>query len=382
MYTSPHGITVPDGNDLIADAAEQFKQMADSIDGTLDAFPASITDVVTDAKTAAEKARDEAEQFAAQGGQLQDEGISRLLRDPNSSSSKALNGDVALWIGDSFTEGYQASSPAKRFTTLVSQKMNWSEVNVAVGGSGFIEPGPKEMNYLAQAQQASSQGIEPDVILISGGQNDASQDPSSAAGAFFDYLTTTWPLARIVVIPGTWNAKAVEPRILTHATAVIAAARSRHIEVLPGAWTWLHGRPELIASDSTHPNDAGYKVMAEWIVQGLLHNLTLPTIPAVTVSGASNYTADGSILKCSDGIVTFSGWFNKSSNAAYLDKVCTLPVWAAPSKALFVQLFTNGGNNTVLGKVETDGAVTLATFPQGVSSKQVIIPPTTWNLAQ
>lgn len=380
--TNRHAIRYPGGTDLVKYASQQFKAMAESIDDNIDDLPDEITAKVTQASQDTKKWRDEAETFAAEGGALQDAALATLIRRQGSETRKALDGDVCLWLGDSFTQGYQASSPAKRYSRLVSDRMGWVESNYAVGGSGYVAGGESSRNYLQQAQLAKQNGVEPDVIIVAGSQNDYTTDIYTAVVACLSYIKTTWPQARLICITSLWSAKSIPDYVLARDSDVYSGALSSGARIIPHGYQWLYGETSLIASDGTHPNDAGYRRIADIVIQALAGAESSLTHYHLPVTADPKFTATNVTLDIVSGIVTLSGWFDKNGNAAYLDTVCVLDSRAAPSHDRYISLFTNGGNNPILGKLTPNGILQLATWPQGISSKQVIIPPTSWRVGQ
>ncbi|WP_390134454.1 SGNH/GDSL hydrolase family protein [Bifidobacterium apicola] len=384
LETPRHHIKYPAGTDLVKNASSQFRAMAESIDDNVDALPAQITVKVDQATQDTKRWRDEAEQFAAKAGTLQDNAVAALIRKPDSATRKALAGSVCLWIGDSFTQGYMASSPSKRYSRLVSDQMGWIEVNYAVGGAGYIAPGEDNRNFLQQAKLAKSNGVEPDVVIVAGCQNDYNNPTYEAAVECLSWCKTTWPQARLVCITSLWCAKGVPDYVLARSTDATRAARVAGAQVIPYGYQWLYGDPTLVdTSGGNHPNDAGYRHIADMVIQGLNKGTAAANYDYLPVTPYSSFSVSYANLSITEGIVTFSAWFTKKgNNASFNDMICTLDKRAAPGKDQYIPLFTNGGNSTMLGKIYDNGILQLASWPQGVSSTQIIIPTVSWRVGQ
>ena len=89
---------------------------------------------------------------------------------------------VVAFLGDSYSKGIGASSNGKRWTTLVSAAMGWSELNLAEGGSGYTT------TYLGQKTDYSIKleviaAAQPDIVVVSGGRNDYEAGTSAVVGA-------------------------------------------------------------------------------------------------------------------------------------------------------------------------------------------------------
>jgi lysophospholipase L1-like esterase len=77
---------------------------------------------------------------------------------------------VAAFIGDSYTEGYAASSEDTRWTAIVSRRLGWVECNLGRGSTGYLTSSPKGPNYLGMIDQVVN--VRPDIVVVAGGQND------------------------------------------------------------------------------------------------------------------------------------------------------------------------------------------------------------------
>lgn len=357
------------------------------------AIPGPIGDVTPEARQArdearaardeAQKARDDALNAAEKG--VQDGTVARLIRSKESLTWRALHGGVCLWIGDSFTQGYMASNPSKRYSKLVSDAMGWQEVNYAVGGSGYLAGGELGRNYQQQATLARDNGVTPDIIIVAGCQNDYDAPTYVAAIKCFAFCQSAWPDARVVCIPSLWCAKPVPNYLLDRDYDAARAALESGVQVIGHGYQWLYGDTSLTDDQGgMHPNDAGYAVISRYVVQGLLGASTDVSYARLPTTVAAKYKDNLLHLSVADSIVSFSGWLDTKdgSSATYNDTVCTIDRRAAPSKELYVVFATNGGNSFLLGKINPNGVVQLASWPQGVSSRQVIIPPTTWRVGQ
>lgn len=190
-----------------------------------------------------------------------------------STSSRTIPDSVPVvaFMGDSYTKGIGASSNGKRWTTLVSAAMGWSELNLAEGGSGYAT------TYLGQKTDYSIKldviaAAQPDIVVVSGGRNDYEAGTSPVVGvtaaSLFESIKTLVPNAELIVTSPIWDSSMAPPDFATLVEAVKAAANSadaRHIALDEP----LAQHPWLLDLDGLHPNDAGYRVIAETVVTAM-----------------------------------------------------------------------------------------------------------------
>lgn len=183
---------------------------------------------------------------------------------------------VAAFIGDSYTAG--AGSTDGGFVKLVAAEQGWLAKNLGRGGTGFItrENLDPELarkgcgkdyceSYVEMIDAAAK--LQPAVVVVSGGRNNASDDPEAlhaTIDSFFAELRAELPDARLIVTSPLWGSTE-PPAILTAmATWERDAAASVDAEFLEIGQP-LGGRDELLSDDGVHPNDAGHAAIAEAI---------------------------------------------------------------------------------------------------------------------
>ena len=92
--------------------------------------------------------------------------------------SPSLSGrPVVAFVGDSYSAGSEASSPDKRWTTVLSAERGWNEINVAVPGMGY-DVGRPTQHYASQVARAAAS--KPGTVIISGGWNDVARGVPTA----------------------------------------------------------------------------------------------------------------------------------------------------------------------------------------------------------
>jgi lysophospholipase L1-like esterase len=180
--------------------------------------------------------------------------------------STHATGPLVAFYGDSYTAGTMASSPTKRWSTIVSRDHGWREFNPSHNGLGFIRNrtlfGQRDLPDLIIAKQ-------PDIVIITLGLNDNFAFPESAdaihtqIGADFTRLKHALPHARFLVVEPFWYTDARPPSVDIIGGWVKAAAAEIHADFIPGASHWIEHHPEWMASDGLHPNDVGYAAIAK-----------------------------------------------------------------------------------------------------------------------
>jgi lysophospholipase L1-like esterase len=179
-------------------------------------------------------------------------------------------GSAAVFLGDSFTSGWNGAGIGDHgWPRLVGAARGWQTVNLAVAGSGFVNPG--WTNQPIGALVASAVRHDPDVIVLAGGHNDSRSSVSATARAaddVIDRLRASAPDALLVVVAPIWQdgnpprrCLVLRDRLRDKAAAVGA------VFIDPLADGWFSGNAHrLIGPDGLHPNDAGHRLIADRVL--------------------------------------------------------------------------------------------------------------------
>ena len=185
---------------------------------------------------------------------------------------------VVVFLGDSYTAGARASSDGTQWVNLVSAAEGWEAHNLARGGTGFVNgvdgdtaPVACGLDYCPSFTEmiAEAAALNPDVVVVSGGRNDANQDAAQAAAGveqFFTALREALPNATIIGTSVLWDDEPPPDTI----PAMSEAVRT-NLERIGGRYLDL-GQPltaDKIDTDGVHPNDAGHQTIAD-AIQALL----------------------------------------------------------------------------------------------------------------
>ena len=185
---------------------------------------------------------------------------------------------VALFIGDSYSEGEWAKPLSDGFTYLVSDYFGWQSVNYAARATGYLrgdspDSFPKIQgctdrgcpDYLKQLSEAKDAGVQPNVVVVSGGRNDAkSPRLAGAIRVFYKKLRATYPDAEIFATSPIWYGGSVPAR-LRHIKELVAKAATAVGATYIDLGEPLLGHPELMSKDEVHPNTAGHIELARVI---------------------------------------------------------------------------------------------------------------------
>jgi lysophospholipase L1-like esterase len=175
----------------------------------------------------------------------------------------------AAFIGDSVAAGAGASTPSKRWATLLSTANGWTEINVAHAQTGYLRAGSKAPctadscpNFATAATAAVQAGV--DLVIITGGANDLGEDPATAAASVAATLTTLrtgLPNAQIVVVNPWWDMRQNNPALATYTEAIKAAAAAAGVTYADTGQP-LTGHVDRVTPDGLQANDTGHAFIA------------------------------------------------------------------------------------------------------------------------
>jgi len=186
---------------------------------------------------------------------------------------RASSGTRAVFLGDSYTTGWNGAGIRSRgWPRLVGRQMNWQTVNLAVAGTGFINPG--WTNQPVRSRLATAIRARPDVVFVAAGHNDSrwsAADTAAAAEVVIDRLRAALPRATLVVIGPIWpNAGPPTRCLILRDRLRRKAAAVGAIFIDPLAEGWFAGtKHQYIMADGIHPTDGGHRWMAERVLAHL-----------------------------------------------------------------------------------------------------------------
>ncbi|RZS68077.1 lysophospholipase L1-like esterase [Agromyces ramosus] len=172
---------------------------------------------------------------------------------------------IVAFYGDSYTRGTGASSPERRWSTIIADDRGWYEFNPSVDGLGFVNNrgfGGDLVDRIVELDPP------PDIVIVTMGLNDnfsmpaAADDIEAAIGADLQRLRDDLPEARLVVVEPFWYTDERPDSVDMIIEWVASAADRVGADRIEGASRWLEGHPEWMSVDGIHPNDEGYAEIA------------------------------------------------------------------------------------------------------------------------
>lgn len=168
-----------------------------------------------------------------------------------------------LIFGDSYTEGYGAEPETKGWAYLVGRPLGWTVTVDGVGGTGYVNPGPKaEGTYLQRLPKL--QGRSFDLVVMQGGSNDKDTpypQLQQAVSRTLDAVRTEFPGATILLMaPATPYGKPDPTRVLSECVLAGLAVQQHLGFIDPLAESWfVDGDGQRYANPANgHPSNAGY----------------------------------------------------------------------------------------------------------------------------
>ena len=257
-------------------------------------------------------------------------------------------GKKLVTIGDSIMFGTGTSDPAtESIHAQIAAMLDMTVYNYAENNAGFTTngSGTRKANYLKQLTAAHAEHPDADVIVISGGCNDATVDIDvyTAAVTAFRYAHDNFPNAKVFAAPFQYGAcqgnntiaNGNSGRNIKVINNISRAALATNTCLINHCWEMMVGQSQLL-SDAIHPNAEGAKIQAAKIVMGMLGYDYRPTYYDLPTPG-SNINRNELTAYCIDGIVTIQGTCKTTGAIGAFTQIATLPDYA------------NRGTSRVLG---------------------------------
>ena len=115
-------------------------------------------------------------------------------------------GSKAVFLGDSYTTGWNGSGlGARGWPRRVGRAKGWRTVNLAVAGTGFINPG--WTNQPVRSRVSAAIARHPDIVFVAAGHNDSRWSAAATAKAadkVIDRLRKALPHAVLVIVAPIW----------------------------------------------------------------------------------------------------------------------------------------------------------------------------------
>jgi len=189
------------------------------------------------------------------------------------SAARPVAGSTVAFLGDSYTSGWNGAGLGPRgWPGLIGKARGWRTVNLAVAGTGFINPGWTNQPVASRVSAAIKR--HPDVVFIAAGHNDSrwsSTATAEAADKVIDRLHAALPDALLVIVAPIWSSASPPRRCLDlrdHLRRTAASVDAIFIDPLAEGW-FSGSRQRLIGPDGIHPTAAGHRYMAERVLAAI-----------------------------------------------------------------------------------------------------------------
>ncbi len=180
---------------------------------------------------------------------------------------------TAVFLGDSYTSGYAgAGSGSLGWPALVAKAQGWRVVNLAVPGTGFVNPG--WTGEPVWARVAAAIRAKPSVVVLAAGHNDSRWSRARIAAAaerVIDRLHRSLPKATIVIVGPIWPSGGAPARAMALRDHLRNQARdigAVFIDPIAGGW-FAGANHRLIRPDGIHPTDSGHRHIADEVLAAL-----------------------------------------------------------------------------------------------------------------
>lgn len=193
------------------------------------------------------------------------------------------DGKNLVILGDSYLAPGIPNSEYEWLAKKLSTNLNMPLFNYAYGGAGF----GRSTNLISTQQtratneMTSSQKKNTGIVLCMAGCNDllnldsqsiSQQDIVNGINSYINWACSTYPNAKVVLIPFNWGFSKLTYQILRLITNVISSisttVHAHGVLVIEGAWLWNLGVPGRFRNE-VHPNEYGYRVIYNKIVNAL-----------------------------------------------------------------------------------------------------------------
>jgi lysophospholipase L1-like esterase len=173
---------------------------------------------------------------------------------------------VVTFVGDSWTAAFGSQS-GRGYAEPAAERAGWASHVLGISGTGYLQGAPGR-HFAGRIGRAA--GTDADVVVVQGSLNDDRSDPSelepAARATLSDLESAVGPDTVVLVIgashtPGTDRA-AIE-RINDAIGSAAEAVGVRFVD--PAEENWNDPADPTIWADPIHPNDAGYRLIADHV---------------------------------------------------------------------------------------------------------------------
>lgn len=173
------------------------------------------------------------------------------------------SGETVLAFGDSVTFGYGVD-PKDSYPTILAELSYWNVVNAGISGERADQAKSRIDGVLAEYQ--------PKLVIIELGGNDFLQRRNAKAvkedlRAIIQSVKAHGSIPVLVAVPALSPVAAITGKP-SDADIYKELAKEEKINLIPNVFSDILGQ-ENLKQDHVHPNQVGYRVLAEGIYQAL-----------------------------------------------------------------------------------------------------------------
>lgn len=188
-----------------------------------------------------------------------------------------------VFLGDSYLAPGIPNSEYEWLATNLATKLGMTKFNYAYGGAGFARPSNliETQQATASAQMTAEEKANTAIVLCMAGCNDllnvdseniTQQAIVNGINNYITWAATTYPNAKIIVIPFNWGFSHLTyqlNRLITNVlNSINSAIHAKGVLFIPGAWLWNLGIAGRFRNQ-VHPNEYGYHVIMNYILNAL-----------------------------------------------------------------------------------------------------------------
>jgi acyl-CoA thioesterase I len=193
----------------------------------------------------------------------------------NEKVQVAIASGKLLFVGASYTVGLGATAPKAGYAPVLATNLDRRFTVAAVSGTGFLNPGPHHQGTFGQRIANLPADLDPRIVVIQGGRNDVGYSQlalQSAARSTIQLAQHRFEHAQVVVMGPIPAVVPVSPRLLKTRNIVRAAAKQTgagFVDPIAQGWITAANEKKFAGPVPAHPNDAGYRYIAQRLLEDL-----------------------------------------------------------------------------------------------------------------
>ena len=185
---------------------------------------------------------------------------------PSPSSTEAGTPPVVTFVGDSWTAAFGSES-GQGYAAPAAEQAGWTSHVLGVGGTGYLQGAP-DHDFASRIAPAAES--DADVVIVQGSLNEKRSDRSELEPAARDTLSdleaAVGPDTVVLVIGASYTPGTDRATIEKINDAIGSAAETVGVRFVdPAEENWNDPADPTIWADPDHPNDAGYRLIADHV---------------------------------------------------------------------------------------------------------------------